>query len=52
MKIPLVAATLFHPNGRTLTLRQTDGRYERHDEADSRLSQFYARAKKEGIFIF
>ena len=51
MKIPLVAAMLFHANGRTLTHRQTNGRYERHEEADSRLSQFYSSAKKR-ILIF
>jgi hypothetical protein len=44
MKIHLVAAKLFHANGRTQTVRQTDGRNERHDEANSRLSQFFESA--------
>jgi hypothetical protein len=38
MKIRPVGAELFHANG------QTDGRTDRHDEANSRFSQFCERA--------
>jgi len=40
MKISPVEAELFHAHG------QTDGHTERHDEANSRFSQFCERASK------
>ena len=44
MKIHPVAAKLFHANGRAQTVRQTDGRNERHDEA----YRNFAKAPKNG----
>ena len=42
MKIRLVEAELFHEDGRT------DGQTERHDEANSRFSQFLEQTYKLG----